>query len=301
MTLPDIQSGRPKRSLLALVLAVVLALAVLLAWSVGQGPRARVQAGEAMLADLHQYGLARDWGDALQVEWFMVYHGREADPRGWKVTVRGPAGEGSYAGLSLWTQGGGKYTFEQWSLNADATRGVYAAARGRRGPISVQRVDTRIALDDGVVKILRGTARSAQEPAPDHYLPKGTVEWALRRVADEGADAQFMMILNEHAIVDRTVRFMPVRFRYLGEEKSPQGAPARRVAHSALYSEGAPREYLIGSDGKILSVSDSGVRTKAAAEEQVRRTFGEARGFVRSHLPESLQRAWDTQWPAPPG
>ena len=276
------RSNRANRSLLAVVMLAVLAVTVGGAWLMTYRVRRRVSAGARIMREIRRRGLGEFWSDSLVIDWYLTYAGDRPDPVGWRAALRGPTGDGGFAGLSIHTYGNG-YAYEQWRLNADATQGFYQAgtAAGRR-----RQDDTHVRLQDGGVTVwtLGDQRGDGTATAPPEYLPEGCVRLAVRRTARLGREAQFAIVYNE--MINRQGRVRLGRVRLDPEAGDDEGA-ADRVR------EDAEHVYRLNADGRIEAIIAGDTRSRLVDREQVLAHFPDAALYVEALAPQALRGRQD--------
>ena len=118
------QARLARRSLLALMMAMVLAGSVAAAWLMERAGRRRVEAGAEVIADLRARGLADEWPQELQIDWYLLR--ASARRVGWRAIARWRIGNGDLAGTDIMVHLEG-FGMEQWVLSPDMTRGRYSS------------------------------------------------------------------------------------------------------------------------------------------------------------------------------
>jgi len=297
-----------KRSLVALAMGLALLVSVGAAWLLIQGPRRRVAAAKDFLAELRTDGLAKHWPERVRTQWWLRY---DADnkPLGWQVDVRGRGDDGGYLATNLMITGG-RYQWVEWSLNANATAGVYEA-RSRMLNQRPGAPDTLISLREGVVKVhpsgppIRHLAESA---APANYLPEGLWGLAVRHVARLGGVAQFEAVFDDSPNYKDggPVEFVATRLESLGEGQASDGSSIRRVQLSAtirlvlagqIVTRPVSWEYRVATSGEIVEiVYADGKRMIRTSEAEVEASDAHsARELVEGFLPPKLRELWDAE------
>ena len=269
-----------RRSLLALLMAGVLAATVAAAWVLDAAAGRRRRRGAEIVAHIRSRGLEAFWPESTRIDWYLI-RGREA-PVGWRASARWRSGSGGFAGVALEVYSAG-YGREEWALNGDATAGDYAAVSQsrRHGPSA-----TDIAFADGAVTVVRVPGRRARSPAPDNYIPEGMVDLVVRQVADRQTDALFKMVFNERENRHKAVDYGAMRIRDVG----PSRAGGRKVGISATRGGGElDRVYEFDANGRVVAVAcGEGVRWIAATAEEVEGIFPTAGQRLARFLPGGL-------------
>ena len=267
------------------ILLAILAAVVGVAWWLSQPTPADLR-GRQILAEIRRTGLAAYWPEAT-VTWYVRRTGERIS--GWRGQIVVPGPDGTFHGLSVIvasTALGTKGYWERWTLNADATESIYSAgefARTRRGVRMEE--NTEISLKEGRVTTLQriqGYPFKTAGPAPEGYLPEGTVGVAQRLVARHKARARFRMIFNEVPPPGARPEFTPVEMEFrTPDNRAPEGT--RMTVHVA---PGAPLEditdlhFLDAGEDTIGLTTPIFVEIQVAAE-QVDALFRDAAEQVR--------------------
>jgi hypothetical protein len=285
-----------RRSLLALAMLAVLLLSTGAAWLLAHSSGLRVHAAAEIVQAIHDKGLASYWGHEERTEWMLVYANEKLI--GWRVLQQRPAEEG-YAGgeIEVAVQAGhvAAQAMGNWQLSLDAHAGNYlanmAGVNGKR--------TTQIRLGEGKVAIRQQTptgAAQAVSPAPDNYLPEGTMMLAALLVAQRGADAQFVQIDDAQPNQGGEVRFVPARMRYQGKLKQKDGGEVYEVL--LTYADTSQKLHLT-ADGRIASITGENEVVQASTEEEVAKHFGQVPGQLphwRTTAPASTPSAVPASW-----
>ena len=163
-------------------------------------------------------------------------------------------------------------------LNPDATIGTYRSDfRISDGNGS----KTDISLKDGVVKVRQHVGGSstpvAHSKAPENYLPEGTLQLAVRRVAKARANAQFAMVFNEQPNTGNVVEFGTLRIKYTGKKKTSQGNDVNRVEMSEVrMGKKQKTVYDLDEKGKILVIYGEKTQWTSANKQDVQKAFANA-------------------------
>jgi len=282
--------SRRRHKILAVITLAVLLATVLVAWVVQYFPARRAEKAVEIIRGIRQAGLEHFWPEQSRIDWYLIeLRGKLI---GWRAVVRTRREGGGFAGLTLEViLPVNRFWCEKWTLNADATRGRYAAYEGIARGLRLEQLKTEIALEDGQVRVLQheaqGRVLAARSKAPANYLPEGTMELAIRRVAEEAADAQFSLVFNEVPNVGGAVSFGVMRFRHVGTRRSEDGRTIRLVRGYAR-REGThiERTYEVNHQGRLTSMYDEQRRWQPATAEEVTAAFPDAIRQLRRWLPK---------------
>ena len=279
-----------RHAVLAIITLGVLLATVLVAWVVQYFPARRAEKAAEIIRGIRRAGLERFWPEASRIDWYLIeVRGKRI---GWRAMVRTRREGGGFAGLTLEFIGPvNRFWCEKWTLNADATRGRYAAYEGIARGLRLEQLKTEIALEDGRVRVLqyeaRGRVLAARSKAPANYLPEGTLELAVRRVAEEAADAQFSLVFNEVPNVGGAVSFGVMRIRHAGTRRSEDGRTVRLVrTYARREGRRIRRTYEVNQQGWLTSMYDEQQRWQAATAEEVTAAFPDAIRQLRRWLPK---------------
>ncbi len=293
------QGGAWRRALLALLMAAVLGAATGMGWLLEVRADRRVRAGADILRQIRADRLTEYWSDEPRIDWYLIRVGSAV--RGWRAAARSHGSDGAFSGLTVDLTRDESKRSEQlllasWSLNADATAGRYVGTVEVSGAGSSE---TRIFLSDGRLNVQQLTLDlEAESPAPDNYLPEGSMGLAVRLVAGSGADAQFAMVFDEKPNSRGVVEFGSIRIRSLGSARAEDGSLIRRARAWGFRGHGEYSvTYELSADGRLLSViHDDGLRWAAASQEEVARHFPNAarlvEGLLRSRRPQAAPDPW---------
>jgi len=273
--------------LLALLMVAVLGVATGMAWLLQVRADRRVRAAAEIIRRIRADGLAAYWPDETRIDWYLIRVG--SDVRGWRASAKIPGTDGGFDGLTVDLTRGESERSEQlllasWSLNADATAGRYV------GTVEVSGAggsETRIFLSDDRVNVQQfALDLEAESPAPDNYLPEGTMGLAVRLVARTGANAQFAMVFDEKPNTRGVVEFGSIRIRSLGSARAEDGSLIRRARAWGFRGRGEYSvTYELTEDGRLLSIVHAdGLRWDAATQDEVAAHFPNAPRLVEGLL-----------------
>ncbi len=207
-----------RRAVMTALMVALLGLTVLGAWALQAPPARRVRAAARMLRKLRPEGHNQDWPEEVRIDWYLVRAG--ASSVGWTGVVTGRTLDGNCAGIRVEVRPDEEFrSVESWRLNPNATAGSYQAVT----QLGRQHLRTRIDLKKGTVHVRSG-GNKASAVAPANYMPEGTFDVLVRRVAAERADVQFKLVFNNRQNIPGEVRFDTLRMRYLGR-KAKAGQP----------------------------------------------------------------------------
>lgn len=288
----DYDSSSAARKLsLNVVMALVFATSVALAWRYAHGITAAIeQRGADILTTIRQQGLAHFYPKKGTGDWYLRHQGGAV--LGWRLVLVIRQADGTFTGLeanlsrSLRSPATFEGHWERWQLDNHATRGRYIAGSVRVGPrLWELKQDTSIDLADGAVTVVqqdaKGLARRSTGPTDENYLPEGTILLAQRLIAKRRTNAQFRLIFNELLPRGTRPRFETRTFRYLAEpSETVPGAVATVEGESALTGF-MPQEAYFDEHGRLLQVITGKVRLTSAGLGQIQRYFPDVLDYVR--------------------
>ena len=221
----------------AVAMAVLLAASVAGAWWLTWAMNDEARNGAAIVRTLRQEGLGEYWEGPERQIWQIT----GADGPGWKVSLRRRMESGGFEGISaVFVASSRTIDWEHWTLNADATEGVYVAGFVER-PLPRQPENpvvptTRIEMAGGrlvVRQFLNNNAKAVTSTAatPEHYAPEGTLRLLRRMVAMNEADADFAVVFNDAPPAGEEPDFKTLRYRYSGQ-RQVNGRTVRSVETS---------------------------------------------------------------------
>ncbi|MCK4626960.1 MAG: hypothetical protein KAV00_16730 [Phycisphaerae bacterium] len=278
------KSENARRGLLAVLMLVVLSGSVGIAWMLERRSDKKTEAGAQIIRQIREKGLGNYWPDKLQIDWFLVQ--AYGETIGWKASARGEIANGKFVGVNMEVLPNRRHSHEIWTLNPDATIGTYHADfRAADG----SDFKTDIFLKDGVVKVRQHAGGAgtpvAHSQAPENYLPEGTLQLAVQRVAESRANAQFAMVFNEQAIIDDIVEFGTLRMEYTGKKKNQQGQDVNRVELSEVRMGKKHKiVYDLDKKGKILVVYGEKMQWTSAGKQDVQKAFPNAPQLLQQML-----------------
>jgi len=264
--------------LLAVIMLGTLLASVGVAWLLVRRARAKTRRGAEVIAQIRQ-GLALHWRNHPKVQWYLVRIDDELI--GWRAIARIPRKGGGYEGMNLYYQsiGPGAVIAERWTLNADASEGLYDA-RVLVGNAAVpNRPDTHIALSDGQVKVLHAKYGRSRAAAPTNYVPEGTRDLACFLAGRRKATAQFQMVLNDMPPEEKSRKIRFVQFTVM---QSVRSGNTLRVTERLSMPPGPATERTYDSEGRLLLRRTGQEVRSAVSEEEITKAFPDA--------PEILQR-----------
>ena len=207
-----------RRNLIAVVMLVVLAAAVGLAWAITRGPGASADRGKKLIAQLHEKGLSAYWsGEPTSLVYEATLPGR---PPARLVFIRQPIQDG-FKGQTA--QRGDLVDISSWALSNDARVGQYSG----RSQMETGWAITRITLSEGKVAVVQSVTKGpsarvqgeAINRAPDNYIPEGAMFAVVSVVHEAGESATFEMIDDQSAIEGGQVDFTTVRMSPHGKDE----------------------------------------------------------------------------------
>ncbi len=199
-------------------------------------------------------------------QWYLVLSGSE-ESLGWKAAARSSTQQGSngYDVLNP-VRGDGSEGIEwsQWRLNKDATQGLYFSyvPKGKlRNAQVVYQVTTVSYQGDRVLvtqrKPVGGVVLKSERAflVDENYLPEGTLQPAIVRVARSGKAEQRTKVADEiMALVD--VSLEPQEFQELSVGRSKVSVKPVRVTQSLNGQPFSEDDYFVDSDGEIIRVQN---------------------------------------------
>lgn len=273
---------RPRTTLLALIMLVILVWAIAVAWWVSRGPAQATDAGGQMVQSLRDKGLKSVWGDKPAETLYVIK--LDGKVVAGAVYRREPLPGGGFLGMEMQISAD-RAAYEVWALSSDAGAGVYAAGRTDAG---ILKQDTGIVLKNGLVEA-RQTIRQGQQsatvdsssPVPPNYLPEGTLRAGLHMVAQQRTDATFKLILNEtppQRVGDEIVtRFWTIKATHDGEQTVKiQG---KDVKVSVVTQEMMESESVLWltAQGEVVYKKEGQTETFAASQQELSKAFPAAR------------------------
>ena len=117
---------------------------------------------------------------------------------------------------------------------------------------------------------------AATTEAPENYVPKGLLRLACYRAAAGQRKADFVTVLNDHAVAAGEVRFSPVHV-------SPRGPSAVRVRFAGPDPQ-SEQILQFDQDGRVLRGQSADTRTyfEGVEFQEIRRIFPEVELFAAS-------------------
>jgi hypothetical protein len=263
-----------------IMVVILLASVALAAWLARQR---RLAIGEAVevLQEIRLRKLPAFWGRDAVTDWYL-HRDPDGGPVGWSTVQRTPTGDG-YSGRHI-RRRGATLDRETWSIDAAARTGSYFAdssilipAPGRRTPLLRRVSSTSIELRGGRVQVRReapGGVAAATAEAPENYVPEGLLRLACYRAAAGQRRADFITVLNDHAVAAGEVRFSPVHV-------SPRGPSAVRVRFAGPDPQ-SEQILQFDQDGRVLRGQSvhTGTYFEAVELQEVRRIFPEVELFA---------------------
>jgi len=285
------KSSAFRRSLLALMMLIILAVSVLSANVLVVRARKRVEAGAKIVKKLRLLGLEHFYSPGPEIQWYLIKSRK--DSIGWLATFHQRLPNGDFIGVKVENIPRVYKSYERWSLNNDATEGQYTS---RIVWESGKYLDVSITLSDGIVRVSRRgrtlfKPEIAKAPAKENYLPEGTHLLAVREVAKSKVDAQFAMVFNEQPNFGGVVQFGTVRIKYMNQGKNKRGKVIRVKETAILLNEKISHVYEMDERGKIIQVRlPENKRIEACDERVVLMHFPAAKSYFHQFLPRRLER-----------
>jgi hypothetical protein len=242
--------GREKRQYTrdaAVALAMLAALGATVggAWLlvyVNEGP---ARLGAELVDQIQSRGLDTFWEGARREYW---YSGADT----WTYRLRFRTDDGTWLGVTVRQE---PRSWEVWTLDAKANTGKYVAGTYdvRRGLALGPNSDTVIEYDHGTVSADQmitspNRRKKSSGPAPDNYVPEGTLRLARRLVAKRDAPAAFQFIVNSLVPFGDTPRFVSVRYTPAGTTQGPEG--------QTLHMVSTAHESIEGGRGRRLTIEE---------------------------------------------
>ena len=278
-----------RRSLLALMMLIILAVSIVSANVLVVRARKRVEAGAKIVKKLRLLGLEHFYSPGPEIQWYLIKSRKGSI--GWLATFHQRLPNGGFIGVKVESLPRVYKSYERWSLNNDATKGQYTSRIVWK---SGKYLDVSITLSDGIVKVSR-RSRSlfrpeiAKAPAKENYLPEGTHLLAVREVAKSKVDAQFAMVFNEQPNFAGIVEFGTVRIEYMNQKKTKRGKIIRVKEMVTLFNKKISYTYEIDESGKVVQVRlPENKRIVACDEKTVLLNFPAAKSYFRQFLPRRL-------------
>jgi len=285
------KSSAFRRSLLALMMLIILAVSVLSANVLVVRARKRVEAGAKIVKKLRLLGLEHFYSPGPEIQWYLIKSRK--DSIGWLATFHQRLPNGDFIGVKVENIPRVYKSYERWSLNNDATEGQYTS---RIVWESGKYLDVSITLSDGIVRVSRRgrtlfKPEIAKAPAKENYLPEGTHLLAVREVAKSKVDAQFAMVFNEQPNFGGVVQFGTVRIKFMNQGKNKRGKVIRVKETAILLNEKISHVYEMDERGKIIQVRlPETKRIEACGERGVLMHFPAAKSYFHQFLPQRLER-----------
>ncbi len=283
MTRTPMKSENARRGLLAVLMLVVLAGSVGIAWVLERQSDKKTDAGAEIIRQIREKGLGNYWSDGLQADWFLVQ--AYGETIGWKASAWGAFVKGNFVGVTIEVIPNRSRSHEIWMLNPEATIGTYHAEILLTDGSGFK---TDISLKDGLVKVRQHAGGSstpvANSKAPENYLPEGTLHLAVQRVAKTRANAQFAMVFNEQASIDDVVEFGTLRMEHIGKKKNSQGKDVSRVQMSRGLGKKSRIVYDLDEKGKILVIYGEKMQWTSANRQDVQKAFPNAPKLMHQML-----------------
>ena len=290
------KSSAFRRSLLALMMLIILAVSVLSANVLVVRARKRVEAGAKIVKKLRLLGLEHFYSPGPEIQWYLIKSRK--DSIGWLATFHQRLPNGDFIGVKVENIPRVYKSYERWSLNNDATEGQYTS---RIVWESGKYLDVSITLSDGIVRVSRRgrtlfKPEIAKAPAKENYLPEGTHLLAVREVAKSKVDAQFAMVFNEQPNFGGVVQFGTVRIKYMNQRKIKGGKVIRVKETATLLNEKISHIYEMDEKGKIIQVRlPENKRIEACDEKTVLLNFPAAKSYFHRFLPRRLERGLEDE------
>lgn len=216
---------------------VLLLLSVGAAWLLARGRGSPIRAAMNVIEQIRAEGLDAHW-QAKTVRWYVIR--ANGVPAGWRLLLRARRDDGGFEGIEFIVSGNApqrKVNWWHWSLNADATKGVYVAralSRRKFGPTFALFTDGRtvVTLGNGRIVIqqeLESGSFTSASGAPPTYMPEGLMTLAQALVAKNKSQATFKMTIDALRPSGTEPHFVPVNIRYASPGDVPGASSAVRV------------------------------------------------------------------------
>lgn len=210
------QNTRNKRPLLSIIMLGVLLVSVGIAWMVTREPQAARARTEDILDEIRSRKLSRWWGKK-PVELWYIARDKDSKPIGWQRITRSFAA-GGYAGTRQAHIRDLRIS-EKWTLNNDATAGVYIG----QALTSREILQTRITLKNDEITVHSGLWNEpVKSSVPSNYIPEGLATLVFFLAASGHEDASCRMIFDADAVIPGRINFHSVKLL-------PEGS--RRIRH----------------------------------------------------------------------
>ena len=226
-----------RRSLLALMMAIILAGSVAAAWLLQGSAGRRINAGEAVIADIRGKGLSHFMDDVPRTDWYLL--NLNDRPVGWKASAVWRTDTEAFAGVGCAASATGA-SKETWVLSNDARSGNYVAV-SEGGSVTIR-------LGKGKVAAGRGAAKMVHRAEPVNYIPEGLMPLVIRQSALTRREAQFSVIFNRWVGATRHVQFNTIRMKPLGP--TSDGRPKVRIIEFDG-REKRKTDYEFDADGQL--------------------------------------------------
>jgi len=287
---PPVENASPaRRSVLAVLMLVILAVSVVSAEMLVARARKRIDAGTKIVETIHSLGLKHFLPAGPEIDWYIIKSRK--GPVGWLARYFRRSRDDNYVGVVICDIPGGHKSSQRWSLNADATRGQYISqviwASGRTLKVSITFSNGEVT----VVRRKRGFLKPeiAKAPSPGNYLPEGTFNLALGLVAKMRADAQFAMVFDEQPNFGAVVQFGTARIRYIDQKATQHGKVIRVEVISNRFNEKISQVYYLDETERVLQILlPDNKRVVACDEETVLKSFPGALEYLQRFLPQPL-------------
>jgi len=268
--------GLIRRLIIGVVMMVVLAGSLGVAWMLVRSRTAAPDRAARILREISAAGLGAFW-DNEDVKHYFLAQDVEGKPIGWYFMARSYA-DGNYACLFYLTLPGvGIEGREECIVSADAR-----TVRYRGTLVSGNTPETAsIFLQDGKVTI-NTPQGSLSEAAPPNYIPEGLTWLVASRVASGGDYAVFTTIFNQDAVEDNRVLFRSVNMRPQGPKKVLQES-IRRTARGEVEVTVA---YRFDSAGQVEQIDEinTGITFKRKPVQDVAKHFPQVLRFETLRL-----------------
>ena len=260
-----------RQGLLTAVMFVLLLLSVGAAWLLTRGRGSPTRAAMNVLEQIRADGLGAHW-EGQTVRWYVIR--ANGKPVGWRLLLRAGRDDGGFEGLEFIVAGNAprrSVNWWHWSLNADATKGVYVAqALSRRnfGKTIVKLGNGRIVIQQELKSGLFTSAASV----PPTYLPPGLMRLAYSLVARNKSQATFKTTIDSRRPSGTKPDFAFANIRYAAPDDAGGASLAVRMGGDSTGN--ATMLYMDDRGELVRTVTEITVEDIADYDE-VRAIFGD--------------------------